>query len=86
MKKLAQILTDLKQGKISSDHAEKQVLDLFGVSGSLHDAPTKIYVNVYNPIKPNSWDCHITEQSAVSNSIGAKTHCYIHESLFCNDR
>ena len=51
-----------------------------------HDAPIKIYVNVYNPIKPNSWDCHITEQSAVINSIGAKTHCYIHESLFCNDR
>lgn len=35
MKKLAQILTDLEQGKISSDHAEKQVLDLFAVSGSL---------------------------------------------------
>ena len=35
MKKLVQILTDLEQGKISSDHAEKQVLDLFAVSGSL---------------------------------------------------
>jgi hypothetical protein len=34
MKKLSQILTDLEQGKISSDHAEKQVLDLFAVSGS----------------------------------------------------
>lgn len=31
MKKLHQILTDLEQGKISSDHAEKQVLDLFAL-------------------------------------------------------
>lgn len=34
MKKLHQILTDLEQGKISSDHAEQQVLDLFAVSVS----------------------------------------------------
>lgn len=31
MKKLHRILTDLEQGKISSDHAEQQVLDLFAV-------------------------------------------------------
>jgi hypothetical protein len=31
MKKLAEILTELEQGKISSNHAEKQVLDLFAV-------------------------------------------------------
>ena len=37
MKKLHQILTDLEQGKISSDHAEQQVLDLFAVSGSAID-------------------------------------------------
>lgn len=34
MKKLHKILTDLEQGKISSDHAEQQVLDLFAVSVS----------------------------------------------------
>jgi hypothetical protein len=31
MNKLHRILTDLEQGKISSDHAEQQVLDLFAV-------------------------------------------------------
>jgi hypothetical protein len=31
MKKLHEILTDLEQGKISSDHAEQQVLNLFAV-------------------------------------------------------
>lgn len=35
MEKLAEILKDLEQGKISADHAESQVLRLFGVSGSL---------------------------------------------------
>lgn len=35
MKKLVQILTDLEQGKINSDDAEKQVLDLFAVRCSL---------------------------------------------------
>jgi len=34
MEKLHQILTDLERGKISSDHAEQQVLDLFAVSVS----------------------------------------------------
>ena len=29
MKKLAEILKDLEQGKISADHAESQVLRLF---------------------------------------------------------
>jgi len=32
MKKLAKILTELEQGKISADHAETQVLRLFSVS------------------------------------------------------
>jgi hypothetical protein len=45
-----------------------------------------IWANVYNPIKTDSWDLHHTEASAVKNSIGAKTHCYIHESLLGNDR
>lgn len=35
MKKLAEILKDLEQGKISADHAESEVLRLFSVSGSL---------------------------------------------------
>jgi NCAIR mutase (PurE)-related protein len=34
MEKLHKILTDLEQGKISSDHAEQQVLDLFAISVS----------------------------------------------------
>jgi hypothetical protein len=36
MEKLAEILTELEQGKISADNAEMRVLDLFVVSGSLH--------------------------------------------------
>jgi hypothetical protein len=58
------------------------------VSGSLpsDDVPLMIWANVYNPIKTDSWDLHHTEASAVKNSIGAKTHCYIHESLLGNDR
>jgi hypothetical protein len=60
----------------------------YTVSGSLpsDDVPLMIWANIYNPIKPNSWDLHHTEASAVKNSIGAKTHCYIHESLLGNDR
>lgn len=58
------------------------------VSGSLpsDDVPLMIWANVYNPIKTDSWDLHHTEASAVKNSIGAKTHCYVHESLLGNDR
>jgi len=59
-----------------------QQLILANTSDKIHDAPEKIWVNIYNPIKTNGWDVHATEKSAVSNSIGAKTHCYIHESLF----
>ena len=54
MKKLSQILTYLEQGKISSDHAEKQVLDLFAVSGSL---PSK------EQIKKALYECAITTQT-----------------------
>jgi len=48
MEKLHKILTDLEQGKISSDHAEQQVLDLFAVSGSLPslDDATKVAVRI----------------------------------------
>lgn len=79
------ILEKVKNGELTPQLTQEQLFVLFGVSGSLHDAPAKIFVNVYSPINPNSWDCHTTEQSAVINSIGAKTHCYIHESLFRND-
>jgi hypothetical protein len=54
------------------------------VSGSLLQPPIEIWVNVYNPIKPNSWDIHSTENGAVINSIGAPTHCYKHESVVNN--
>lgn len=84
--KTLSILKKVQSGDITIQVAQEQLFVLFGVSGSLHDAPAKIFVNVYNPIKPNSWDCHLTEASAVINSIGAKTHCYIHESLLSNDR
>jgi len=59
------------------------------VSGSLpsDDVPLMIWANIYNPIKPNSWDLHHTENGAVINAIGGvKTHCYIHESVLGNDR
>lgn len=61
----------------------------YTVSGSLptDGAPLMIWANVYNPIKPDSWDLHHTENSAVYNAIGGvKTHCYIHESILGNDR
>ena len=60
----------------------------YTVSGSLpsDDVPLMIWANVYNPIKTDSWDLHHTEASAVKNSIGVKTHCYVHESLLGNDR
>lgn len=48
MKKLHQILTDLEQGKISSDHAEKQVLDLFAVMHSLPTADDNTYMQIIN--------------------------------------
>jgi tRNA(Ile2) C34 agmatinyltransferase TiaS len=35
MEKLSQILKDLEQGKISADHAEAQILDLFVVTKSV---------------------------------------------------
>ena len=59
----------------------------YTVSGSLpsDDVPLMIWANIYNPIKTDSWDLHHTEASAVINSIGAKTHCYVHESLLEND-
>lgn len=59
------------------------------VSGSLpsDDVPLTIWANIYNPIKPNSWDLYHTENGAVINAIGGvKTHCYIHESILGNDR
>jgi hypothetical protein len=61
----------------------------YTVSGSLpsDDVPLMIWANIYNPIKPNSWDLHNTENGAVINAIGGvKTHCYIHESVLGNDR
>jgi len=61
----------------------------YTVSGSLpsDDVPLMIWANIYNPIKPNSWDLHHTEKGAVINAIGGvKTHCYIHESILGNDR
>jgi hypothetical protein len=61
----------------------------YTVSGSLpsDDVPLMIWANIYNPIKPNSWDLHHTENGAVINAIGGvKTHCYIHESVLGNDR
>lgn len=48
--------------------------------------PLKIWANIYNPIKPDSWDLYFTENSAVRNAIGAKTHCYIHESIMANTK
>lgn len=48
MKKLHQILTELEQGKISSDHAEKQVLDLFAVMHSLPKADDNTYMQIIN--------------------------------------
>ena len=48
MKILSQILTDLEQGKISSDHAEKQVLDLFAVMHSLPTADDNTYMQIIN--------------------------------------
>lgn len=71
--------------KYLSSEPLKQVLNLDVVSGSL-PVPKEIWVNIYNPIKPNSWDIHTTEKAAVVNSIGAPTHRYIHESLCGNDR
>ena len=59
------------------------------VSGSLpsDDVPLMIWANIYNPIKPNSWDLHHTENGAVINALGGvKTHCYIHESILGNYR
>jgi len=61
----------------------------YTLSGSLpsDDVPLMIWANIYNPIKPNSWDLHHTENGAVINAIGGvKTHCYIHESVLGNDR
>lgn len=39
MEKLADILKDLEQGKISADNAESKVLRLFNVSGQVCDHP-----------------------------------------------
>jgi len=47
----------------------------------LDEIPLVIWANIYNPLVPNSWDLYHTENGAVINSIGAKTHKYIHESL-----
>lgn len=61
----------------------------YTVSGSLpsDDVPLMIWANIYNPIKPDSWDLHHTENGAVINALGGvKTHCYIHESILGNDR
>ena len=80
------IASDLREGSMTTNEAKEHLLRLFGVSGSLYDAPKEIWVNIYNPIKPNSWDIHNSEKSAVINSIGAKTHRYMHESLLHNDR
>ena len=48
------------------------------------DFPLKIWANIYNPLKTASWDLHKSENAAVKNSIGAKTHLYIHESIANN--
>ena len=48
------------------------------------DFPLKIWANIYNPLKTSSWDLHKSENAAVKNSIGAKTHLYIHESIANN--
>ena len=61
----------------------------YTISGSLpsDDVPLMIWANIYNPIKPNSWDLHHTENGAVINALGGvKTHCYIHESILGNYR
>lgn len=42
-------------------------------------APIKIWANIYNLEKPSSWDLFFNEDAAVTRSIGAPTHCYIHE-------
>ena len=81
---ILEIAKDVEQGIITETEAQNLLLCLFGVSGSLYDAPKEIWVNIYYPIKPNSWDIYNSEKSAVINSIGAKTHRYMHESLLHN--
>jgi hypothetical protein len=50
MEKLSIILKELEQGKISSDHAEQQVLDLFAVSGRSEQLPCD-YCEETKPLK-----------------------------------